>query len=50
MPNIDEMMNGISQIIAERKDGEVYVATFEFKYAYGQVTLEAKQANNATSH
>ena len=42
MPNIDELVDGISQIIAERKAGDVYFTTLDFTYAYGQVSLEQK--------
>ena len=42
MPNIDELVDGISQIIAERKVGDVYFTTLYFTYAYGQVSLEQK--------
>ena len=42
MPNIDELFDGISQIIAERKAGDVYFTTLDFIYAYGQVSLEQK--------
>ena len=40
MPNIDELVDGISQIIAERKAGNVSFTTWDFTYAYGQVFLE----------
>ena len=40
MPNIDELVDGRSQIIAERKAGNVYFTTLDFTYAYGQVSLE----------
>ena len=42
MPNNDELVDGISQIIAERKAGGVYFTTLVFTYAYGQVSLEQK--------
>ena len=38
MPNIDELLDGINQIIAERKAGDVYFTTLDFTYAYGQVS------------
>ena len=44
MPNIDELVDGISQIIAERKAGDVYFTTLYFTYAYGQVSLEQKRS------
>ena len=40
MPNLDELVDGTSQIIAERKAGNVYFTTLDFTYAYGQVSLE----------
>ena len=42
MPNIDELVDGISQIIAERKAGDVYFTNLDFTYAYGQVFMEQK--------
>ena len=42
MPNIDELVDGVSQIIAEKKAGNVYFTTLDFTYAYGQVALEQK--------
>ena len=42
MPNIDELIDGVSQIIAEKKAGNVYFTTLDFTYAYGQVALEQK--------
>ena len=42
MPNIDELVDGVSQIIAEKKSGNVYFTTLDFTYAYGQVALEQK--------
>ena len=42
MPNIVEQVDGISQLIAERKAGDVYVTTLDFTYAYGKVSLEQK--------
>ena len=42
MPNIDELVDGVSQIIAEKKAGNVYFTTLDFTYAYGKVALEQK--------
>ena len=42
MPNIDELIDRVSQIIAEKKSGDVYFTTLDFTYAYGQVALEQK--------
>ena len=50
MPNIDELIDGVSQIIAEKKSGNVYFTTLDFTYAYGQFALEQKRASNAISH
>ena len=40
--NIDELVDGISQICAKRKAGDVYFTTLDFAYAYGQVALDQK--------
>ena len=42
MPNIEKLMDGISQIIAERKDEEVFSTTLDLTYAYGIIALEEK--------
>ena len=42
MPNIDKLVDGISQIIAERKAGDVYFTRLNFINAYGQVSLDQK--------
>ena len=41
-PNIDELVDSISQIIAERKAEDVYFTTLDLTYAYGQASLEQK--------
>ena len=46
MPNFDELVDGISQIISERKAGIVYFTTLDFTYAYGQVSLEQKTSEH----
>ena len=40
MPSIDELVDGISQIIAELKAGDVFFTTLDFTYAYVQVALD----------
>ena len=42
MPIIDDLVGGISQIIAERKAGDFYFTTLDFTYAYGQAALDKK--------
>ena len=42
LPIIDELVDGVNQINAERKAGDVYFTTLDFTYAYGQVSLEQK--------
>ena len=42
MPNIDELVDSISQIIAERKAGDVYSTILDFTDAYGQESLGQK--------
>ena len=45
MTNIDELVDGMSWIIAERKAGVAYFNTLDFTYAYGQVALNPKNSN-----
>ena len=40
MPSMDELVERISQIIAELKAGDVYFTTLDFTYAYLQVALD----------
>ena len=42
MPNIDELVDGISQMVAEQKAGDVFFTTLDFTYACEQVSLEQK--------
>ena len=53
MPNIDDLVDGISQIIAERKAGNVYFTTLDFTtldFTYGQVSLEQKTSEQCNFH
>ena len=39
MPNIDELVDTIGQLISEKKQGEVIFTTMDLTYAYGQLPL-----------
>ena len=39
MPNIEELMDKIGQIVSEQKSGTVYFTNMDLKYAYGQLPL-----------
>ena len=39
MPNIEELMDTVRQMISERKPGDVYFSTMDLTYAYGQLPL-----------
>ena len=39
MPNIEELVDTIGQLISEKKQGEVYFTTMDLTYAYGQLPL-----------
>ena len=39
MPNIEEVVVTIGQLISEKKQGEVYFTTMDLTYAYGQLSL-----------
>ena len=48
MPNIDELVDVISQIISDRKyifTGEVYFTTLDFTYGYGKAALHLKTSD-----
>ena len=48
MPNVDEIIDGVNQIITENKEGTLYFTVLDLKYAYSQLKLAldtAKQCN-----
>ena len=48
MPNIDKILDGVSQIVTENKEGTLYFTLLDLKYAYSQLKLAedtAKQCN-----
>ena len=48
MPNVDELLHGVSQIVTANTVGEVYFTVLDLKYAYSQLKLTAetsKQCN-----
>ena len=44
MPNIDELMDAVSQIVTENKKGTLYFTLLDLNYAYRQVKLAADTA------
>ena len=44
MPNVDELINGVSQIVTEHKSGTLYFTVLDLKYAYSQLKLAADTA------
>ena len=44
MPNVDELIDGVSQINTENKEGTLYFTVLELKYAYRQLKLAADTA------
>ena len=48
MPKVDELIDGVSQIITENKNSTLYFALLDSKYVYSQLKLAAdtvKQSN-----
>ena len=48
MPNVDELIDGVSQTVTENKNGTLYFTVLDLKYAYSQLKLvadTAKQCN-----
>ena len=44
MPNVDELIDGVSQIVTENKEGILYFTVLDLKYAYSQLKLAADTA------
>ena len=44
MPNVDELIDGVSQIVTENKKGTLYFLVLDLKYAYSQLKLAADTA------
>ena len=45
MPNVDELMDGVSQIKAENKEGTIYFTVLDLKYVYSRLKMAADTAN-----
>ena len=44
MPNVDELLDEVSQIVTANTAGTLYFTVLDLKYAYSQVTLNAQTA------
>ena len=44
MPNVDELIDGVSQIITVTSEGSLYFTVLDLKYAYSQIRLTADTA------
>ena len=44
MPNVDELLDGVSQIITANESGTLYFSVLDLKYAYSQLKLPAETA------
>ena len=42
MPNVDELLDSLSQIVTANTVGELYSTVLDFKYAYSQLKLTAE--------
>ena len=40
MPNVDELIDGVSQTVTERKEGTLSFTVLDLKYAYSQINLK----------
>ena len=40
-PNVDKLIDGVSQITTENKEGRLYFTVLNLKYAYSQLKLAA---------
>ena len=50
MPNMEELLNQISVEITRDRKLQLFISTIDLDYAYGQMKLSEKQADNAYSH
>ena len=46
MPNVDELINGVSQIITATAEGTLYFTVLDLKYAYSQIRPTADTAKH----
>ena len=44
MPNVDELLDGVSQIVTAKTQGTLYFTVLDLKYAYSQLRLTAETA------
>ena len=44
MPNVDELIDGVSQIVTANTNGKPYFSVLDLKYAYSQLKLTAETA------
>ena len=44
MPNVDELLDGVSQIVTANTAGTLYFTVLDLKYAYSQLRLNAETA------
>ena len=44
MPNVDELIDGVSQIITATSEGSLYFTVLDLKYAYSKIRLTAETA------
>ena len=44
MPNVDELLDGVSQIVTANRNGTLYFSVLDLKYAYSQLKLTAETA------
>ena len=44
MPNVDQLIDGVSQIITATSEGSLYFTVLDLKYAYSQIRLTAETA------
>ena len=44
MPNVDQLLDGVSQIVTANTNGTLYFSVLDLKYAYIQLKLTAETA------
>ena len=49
MPNVDELLDGVSQIVTANAAGTLYFTVLDIKYAYSQLKLTAETSISVIS-
>ena len=49
IPNVDELLDGVSQIVTAKTSGKLYSTVLDLQYSYSQLKITAETAKVAVS-